>query len=261
MPTIYAIQFNPVWEDKQANFDRVNTMIDGHRFKPGSLVVLPEMFATGFAMNPQVTAKDEPDLTLNYLKEIAAKHNVYVMAGMVEPGDGGKGRNVSVTVNPEGERVCRYQKIQPISLSGEPDCHEAGNEVVTFSWGQFTVSPYICYDLRFPEWFRKGADLGATLYIVIASWPDARIQHWIKLLQARAIENQAYVVGVNRYGEDPNAFMPGRSLVVDPLGNILADAGEEETIIQAEVEIDIVNQFRSDLPFLRDRRQEVQLQV
>jgi predicted amidohydrolase len=221
---------------------------------PGSMIVLPEMFATGFSMNAALTTKDEPQKTLSHLSQWATKYQVYIMAGITVLAECGKGKNISITVDPTGEEICRYQKIQTITLAGETESHEQGNRVQHFQWQGFTVSPFICFDLRFPEWFRMASENGTNLFVVIASWPGVRIQHWITLLQARAIENQAYVVGVNRCGDDPNSHMPGRSMVVDPLGNVLVDAGEEEGIVQAKIDMETVMQVREKLPFLKDKR-------
>lgn len=254
MSNIYLVQLNPVWEDKEATFQKVSQLLGSSHFEPGALVVLPEMFATGFSMDVSITSKDEPNFTLSILKQWAQQYQIYIMAGMVEQTESGKGKNLSVTVNPTSEEICRYQKMQPFSKAGEMDAHEPGQGVKIFDWSGFVVSPFICYDLRFPEWFRMAAEKGANLFVVIASWPQARIQHWITLLQARAIENQAYVVGVNRCGDDPFHAMPGRSMVIDPLGNIMVDAGESETVLHAKIDVDEVIRQRNDLPFLQDKR-------
>ena len=123
-----------------------------------------------------------------------------------------------------------------------------------FHWRDFAVSPFICYDLRFPEHFRVAARRGAQLITVIASWPVARIQHWVTLLQARAIENQAYVAGVNRCGTDPKLSYNGRSLIVSPRGDILADAGNGECVISAGLNLKELLAYRAELPFLADMR-------
>ena len=123
---------------------------------------------------------------------------------------------------------------------------------MTFEWRGFVVAPFVCYDLRFPEIFRAAAHRGASLFVVIALWPVKRQQHWLTLLQARAIENQAYVVGVNRVGAEPEFLYPGRSVVVDPHGVIIADAGEREHILAAALDVNVVAAWRRDFPALRD---------
>ena len=126
---------------------------------------------------------------------------------------------------------------------------------MTFQAGEWTVSPFICYDLRFPEIFRTAAaSHRPELYVVIANWPEKRILHWVRLLQARAIENQAYVVGVNRIGTDPYYHYPGRSLILDPHGEIVADAGADEGVLRACLDLASLRKYREGLPFLKDMR-------
>jgi predicted amidohydrolase len=144
--------------------------------------------------------------------------------------------------------------MQPFTLGGESQHYAAGSGVVTFIWQNFVVSPLVCYDLRFPELFRAATQRGAQLMTVIANWPVARIQHWVTLLQARAIENQAYVAGVNRCGDDPKLKYSGRSLIVSPHGDILADAGDGEKVIGAELDLPGLIKWRADFPALKDIR-------
>jgi predicted amidohydrolase len=155
---------------------------------------------------------------------------------------------------PDGKELARYSKMQPFTPGGESAKYDAGKSPTVFDWQGFKVSPFVCYDLRFPEHFRTATKRGAQLITVIASWPVTRIQHWITLLQARAIENQAYVAGVNRCGKDPKLSYNGRSLIISPKGDILADAGNGESVISAEVNLDELIAYRRDLPFLADMR-------
>jgi predicted amidohydrolase len=155
--------------------------------------------------------------------------------------------------SPEGELIAFYAKMRPFTLGGEADHYAAGTHPVVFKWGDCSVSPFICYDLRFPEIFREAAAAHQPeLFAVIANYPDKRIHHWVRLLQARAIENQAYVVGVNRVGTDPFYNYTGRSVIVDPHGEILADAGQRECLIQVKVDLATLRQYRAGLPFLDD---------
>ncbi|MBC8104772.1 MAG: carbon-nitrogen family hydrolase, partial [Cytophagales bacterium] len=139
--------------------------------------------------------------------------------------------------------------------SGERDCYAAGDRPVVWEIRGLRVAPLICYDLRFPEAFRDALDQGAEAFIVIASWPLARAHHWSALLRARAIENQAYVVGVNRVGIDPTPLTyPGRSVVIDPSGQVLAEGDDRELVLSAVLDRDLVARYRTELPFLADRR-------
>lgn len=251
-PNVYAVQFDIVWENKAANFRKVEALVEAAEPAPGSLVVLPEMFACGFSMNLAVTRQCAEREDEAFLSGLARKHGVFVAGGVVSCGTGEMGRNEAVVFSPEGNVVARYTKIHPFSLGGESKGHEAGTEIVTFEWGGFVVAPFVCYDLRFPEIFRAAARKGANLFLVIALWPVKRQQHWLTLLQARAIENQAYAVGVNRVGREPELLYAGRSVVVDPHGVIIADAGEREHILPATIEPEIVHAWRRDFPALRD---------
>ena len=127
---------------------------------------------------------------------------------------------------------------------------------MTFSWGGFTIAPFVCYDLRFPEIYRVAASQGANVLVTIANWPAARAAHWKHLLIARAIENQAYSVGVNRAGDDPHASYPGGSMIVDPHGEIVAHAGEDESSTMSNIDPNIASNLRAQFPALADMREE-----
>ncbi len=251
---VYACQTDIVWEDKAANHARVQALFERVDFAPGSLVVLPEMFATGFSMIPSVTSDSTENATQTFLSETARAFGVYLIAGVVVDGKAGKGRNESHTYDPKGELIARYCKLHPFTYGGEAANYEAGEGLVAFNWAGFTVSPFICFDLRFPEAFRGAERRGANLITVIASWPGTRISHWLALLKARAIENQAYVIGVNRCGSDPKFNYPGRTQIIDPSGEIIADAGEQENIISADISLEYLAEYRAKLPFLADIR-------
>ena len=251
-PNVYAVQLDIVWEDKAANFRKVEEMVTAAAPAAGSLVVLPEMFACGFSMNLAVTRQSEDREDEAFLADLARKRGVFVAAGVVSAGATEMGRNEAVVFSPEGQLHARYAKIHPFSLGGEAQGHERGTEIVTFPWGGFVVAPFVCYDLRFPEIFRAAARKGADLLVVMALWPVRRQQHWLTLLQARAIENQAYVVGVNRVGREPELLYAGRSVVIDPHGVIIADAGEREHILSSLIEPEVVTSWRRDFPALRD---------
>lgn len=151
----------------------------------------------------------------------------------------------------------RYEKMHPFSLVSEQEHYTAGENVRVVACGAFAVAPTICYDLRFPELYRSAIDVGAEILVVIANWPAARIGHWMTLLQARAIENQAYVIGVNRVGQDPSQTYPGKSLIIDPQGEILAEGGSGPTLVRAVADRGILQDWRAGFPALRDRRQDL----
>ena len=247
-----AVQLDIAWEDKAANFAKVRALLAASPPVPGALIVLPEMFASGFSMNLAVTRQDAARADENFLAALAREHRACVLGGVVSPGARDRGRNDAVAFAPDGALLARYTKIHPFSLGGEAQGHEAGAEIVTFPWAGFTIAPFVCYDLRFPEIFRAAALRGADLFVVIALWPVKRQHHWLTLLQARAIENQAFVIGVNRVGAEPQFSYAGRSVVIDPHGIIVADAGEQERVLTAALDPEIVHAWRRDFPALRD---------
>jgi predicted amidohydrolase len=251
---LYCVQMDIVWENKKANFQRVERLLENQPLQPHALVLLPEMFATGFSMNVPGIREGRERETEKFLARLARKHQVFLLGGLVSTKTNGKGSNQAVVFSPEGEEVARYSKIQPFTLGGESKAYDAGRSVTLFEWERLRVSPFVCYDLRFPEHFRLAARRGAQLFAVIANWPVARIQHWVTLLQARAIENQAYVAGVNRCGTDPQLTYNGRSLIVSPKGDILAEAGNGETVIGVEIDPAVLEVYRKELPFLADMR-------
>jgi predicted amidohydrolase len=253
---LYCCQHDIVWENKAATQKQVRALLQTASIEGGSLVLLPEMFSTGFSMNVGAIAERASPETEQFLARTAKEMGVFLLGGVVTAVAEGRGRNQAVLFSPEGNELTRYTKMQPFSLGGEAENYAAGNEIVTFQWQSFEVAPFICYDLRFPELFRAAVRRGAQLFTVIANWPVAREQHWVMLLQARAIENQAYVAGVNRVGQDPKLSYPGRSLIVSPRGDVLADAGSSERVIQAEVDLGLLKSYRAELPFLKDMRSD-----
>jgi predicted amidohydrolase len=247
----YGVQLDIAWEDKPKNHARVKKLLAEARPQRGSLVVLPEMFDTGFTMNVAGASDAARGETKDFLAEIAKQLEVYVVGGLVNSDQSG-GKNEAVVFNPEGRELTRYQKIHPFTRGGEAKHYLAGRQIKMFDWAGFTVCPFICYDLRFPEIFRMATKRGANFFLCIANWPLPREQHWVTLLEARAIENLAYVVGVNRCGRDPKYTYFGRSRVIDPHGKLVAEAGAEERVLSADVDIAAVEEWRKDFPAIAD---------
>jgi len=250
---VAALQFDIVWEDKAANFCKVEELLEAAHLEADTLLVLPEMFATGFSMDTGKIAENYGGEIEHFLAALAKKFGIYVVGGAAMKGRDGQPRNKVLVFSPAGELIAFYAKMKPFTPGGESSHYTAGKSPVIFRWADFKVAPFVCYDLRFPELFRKAAASDRPeLFTVIASWPDKRSQHWVTLLQARAIENQAYVIGVNRIGKDPYFSYAGRSLIIDPSGNILADAGDEQKCIQATLDMENLRKYRQGLPFLED---------
>ncbi|MBK9312890.1 MAG: carbon-nitrogen family hydrolase [Acidobacteria bacterium] len=253
---ILILQLDIAWENKSANHSRVLEMLEAASPEPETLVVLPEMFATGFSMNVPAVHDSETHETESFLSRLASDYRINLVAGLVTLGDEGKGFNQCLVLRPDGSEAARYSKLHPFTLGGELDNYHKGDDVVLVDCGEFKLSPFICYDLRFPEIFRHAVTCGANLFTVIANWPAVRIEHWITLLKARAIENQSYVIGVNRAGRDPFLEYPGASMIVDPLGRVIAELGPGESSFSAEILLDELAQIRLTLPFLDDIRPE-----
>jgi omega-amidase len=250
---IVAVQFDITWEDKRANFAKVQTLCDQAEIAPSSLVCLPEMFATGFSMDVEKIAETYGGETEQFLSGLALRFRCFVLAGAAMRGRDGKARNEALLFNPEGKLAGYYAKMRPFTPGGEKEHYTAGERVTVVSVGEIRISPFVCYDLRFPELFRRAAaQAQPELFAVIANFPEKRAQHWVMLLQARAIENQAYVVGVNRIGADPFYTYSGRSIVVNPQGEIVADAGGQEGWISAALDLENLRKYRNGLPFLKD---------
>jgi predicted amidohydrolase len=256
---VTAVQVDIVWEDKPATFARVRRLLEARRPEPGALVVLPEMFSTGFSMNVAGIHERVERPAEGFLKSLAREFEVCALGGVVNIGRDGRGLNQALAFAPDGTELVRYDKIHPFTLGEEGKHYSAGESVRLFDWQDMSVAPFVCYDLRFPELFRAAARRAAQLMVVIANWPLPRESHWVTLLQARAIENQAYVVGVNRCGKDPKHTYFGRSLVVDPQGNILGDAGNHECALSATIDPQVVESWRQTFPALRDMRDSTTL--
>ncbi len=253
---VACCQFEIAWEAKAVNYRRVDELVATATLASGSLLLLPEMFATGFTMRADAVAEPVDGPTAQYLADLARRYAIFVQAGVVvREGAGTRPRNEALVFAPDGRLVARYAKVHLFSFAGEPGHYAPGESPVQFSWQEMGVAPAICYDLRFPELFRMAVSRGMELATVIACWPAAREEHWLALLRARAIENQCYVAAVNRCGSDPSGLAySGRSQIIDPRGTILADAGTDEGVIQADVDLEALRRYREEFSAVKDMR-------
>jgi omega-amidase len=250
---VVAIQFDIAWENKIRNFERVRELVRSAQPGAGALIVLPEMFATGFTMNSSAMAEDYGSETEHFLGALAREHSSFVIAGAAMRGRDGKTRNKALAFSPDGRLAGFYAKIQLFGPLGEDQAHAAGERVAGIRLGNWTISPFVCYDLRFPELFRAASKAHQPeLFVVIANWAAARIEHWSALLRARAIENQAWVVGLNRVGSDPSGRFNGRSAIIDPKGVVIAEADDQERVLRATLDLQLVQNYRREWPFLAD---------
>tara|TARA_R110000850_G_scaffold185992_2_gene311906 strand:- start:1463 stop:2221 length:759 start_codon:yes stop_codon:yes gene_type:complete len=247
---IVGCQWDIVWENPAANYARADELLS--EVSEAGLIVLPEMFSTGFTMDVAKAAEKNPSESEAFLQRLADRQCSAVMGGLVRSNEDGSGRNELIAYGSAREELGRYQKNRTFRYTGESEFYRNGSELTVFEVGGWKVAPLICYDLRFPELFRRVTSKGAELIVVIASWPSVRVEHWLTLLKARAIENLAYVVGVNRCGSDPNHDYPGRSVIIDPWGEIVADAGSDEGLVAAELDLEKLKAWRASFPALQD---------
>jgi predicted amidohydrolase len=254
---VAAIQHDIVWEDRDANFERLAPMIGEAARSGARLVLLSEMFSVGFSMDTAKTAEPFDGPSAQFLAEQARSHDCWV-GGTVpervldESPDDPRPANTFVLAAPDGTRH-RYRKIHPFTYTKEDEHFRAGDSFTTVDVEGVRTSLFVCYDLRFGDEFWAGA-LDTDLYLVPANWPQSRRHHWTSLLVARAIENQAYVIGCNRVGDSPKLHYSGDSMILDPLGATLAEATEDEAILLAEIDAEHVRNVRDRYPFLQDRR-------
>jgi predicted amidohydrolase len=252
---VACIQLDIVWEDPRASCARLEPLAREAAADGARLVVLPEMFATGFSMDAEAIADHAPAIA-EFASAAARDLGVWLAAGWAEPGRG-KPANTCRLLDPDGVERLVYRKIHPFTLAGEPERYAAGDSVTTLEVEGVRVTPLVCYDLRFPELFRVAA-ADTDLFLVPANWPERRGHAWRSLLVARAIDAQAWVAGVNRVGTDGHGVThAGDSAVVDPSGGVVAHLAGREGVVAAEVDPEEVRRVRHRYGFLDDRRPEL----
>ena len=249
---VAAIQHDIVWEQGEQTRARVRPMIAEAAAGGARLIVLTEMYATGFSMEPERIAEDEGGPNEQFLIDAAAEHGAHVIASIAQRGADGQYRNNAVLARPDGT-VTRYAKIHPFTFAGEHERYAAGTGHCTVDVDGLRVSLFVCYDLRFADEFWVLAR-DTDVYVVPANWPQPRHEHWRALLRARAIENQAYVVGVNRVGNVRGLAHSGGSAIIDPLGVPLVEGDDQEAVLIADIDPVTVKNVRTSFPFLDDRR-------
>jgi predicted amidohydrolase len=222
------------------------------------LIVLPELWPAGGFEYEHWEQRAEPldGPTAELLSDAARDLGCWVHGGSIlERGADGQLHNTSLLFAPDGSLAATYRKIHLFGFdTGEPELLGAGTQVVTARTDLGILGLATCYDLRFPELFRALGDAGAEIVVVPAAWPQRRIAHWSVLLRARAIENQAVLVGCNTVGQQGRVVLGGRSAVVNARGEVIAEAGSSAEVISAEIDISEIHSWRSDFPVLRDRR-------
>ena len=250
--TISLVQTDLIWEGKESNLRMLEKKIAGLSGET-EVVILPEMFSTGFSMNAAALAEKMDGDTIRWMKKMSSENRL-ILTGSAIIEEDGKFFNRLIWVLPNGE-VGYYDKRHLFAFSGEDQHYHPGNKRLIASAKGWKFNLQVCYDLRFPVWARQapGAEPEYDVLIYVANWPDRRIHAWKTLLCARAIENQCYVIGVNRVGNDANnIYHSGNSLVVDPLGEVLYYKADEEDVFTITLEKNRLLEARAKFPFLKD---------
>lgn len=244
------VQYAPVWENPEENILKIEELIktSNSRF---DLLIFPEMTLTGFTMKAEKFAEEIDGTGTKYFIHLAERLKTDLFAGIIER-DGKNIYNSLTHFDSFGLIKARYRKIHPYSNAQEDKSYSAGEEIVVTKIDQVKIGLSVCYDLRFPELYRLYGKERVDILINIANWPIPRIEHWKTLLKARAIENQCFMVGVNRVGDDPADQYNGCSAVYDPMGNEIVMIENSEKIIKTEIDLQTIDITRNKLPFLQD---------
>lgn len=238
------VQLDMLWEDKEGNKAKIRQLLHDYNGDT-DLMLFPEMTLSGFSTNRSITELNTKDCV--FFRDLAKKHSCTVMYGGVE-----NGFNICRTVNKSRSSFPDYRKTHLFTYAGEDNEYKSGTGCLGFELQKTRIKPTICYDLRFSYLYWSNAK-STDVFLNIASWPSVRELHWKTLLRARAIENQAFMIGVNRTGSDPNAAYSGASAVYSPLGEEILLCGAEEGVYTAEIDINEVAKVRKNYPFLKDR--------
>jgi predicted amidohydrolase len=246
---ISGLQFDIAWEKKDQNIYKIEEMFES--IPSGTdIVVLPEMFTTGFSMNAAKLAESMEGNTILWMKS-TAKEKKTVIAGSLIIEENQNFRNRLLWVTPDGE-ISYYDKRHSFGLAGETKYYKNGDEPKIFSYKNWKIFASICYDLRFPVWIKNRYEY--HLILNVANWPDTRSAHWNSFLTARAIENQSYLIAVNRIGTDAEGRnYAGDSSIVDYDGNVLTRSENTESIISAKLSMESLMGYRNRFPFLKDQ--------
>jgi len=255
---IACVQLNIAFGNPKENFRKVEEKVRKAAMLNAEIVVLPEMWNTGYDLtNLEEIADVNGENTKSLLTRLAKELHIHIVGGSVSIKKDNHFFNTMYVVNNTGELVAEYDKVHLFKLMDEHLYLEAGTDKNIFMLNDVDMGGVICYDLRFPEWFRIHSLAGAKVIFLPAQWPAARIDHWKILLQARAIENQCFIVAVNRVGEDPNNSFNGNSIVIAPWGEILWVGADEETIGLVDINIEEVDEVRQRIPVFKDRRVDI----
>jgi len=243
--------------DPEANLARARQMIAEAKSQGSEIILLPELWATGYDLkNAGKYATSTDQGTFVAVARLAEENGIYVIGSLLSERDG-RYYNTATIFSPQGEVVGSYDKVHLFRLMGEDRYLAAGTTAPVFDLPWAKAALAICYDLRFPELFRRYALLGAKAVLIPAEWPCPRIEHWRVLLRARAIENQCFIIACNRVGESKGERFCGHSAIYDPWGEPVVEGGEEEALLTAEIDLDLADEVRRRIPVFEDRRDEL----
>lgn len=245
---ITIVQSDLLWEDIQGNLKMFDNKLKS--VENTDLIILPEMFTTGFSMNAVLLAETMWGPSMLWMKKIATQKKTAITGSLIIK-EGDQFFNRLIWIFPDG-KFTYYDKKHLFTMAKEDNTFSSGRSKTVINYLGWKICPFICYDLRFPVWSRNKDDYDIALYV--ANWPDKRSYHWKSLLIARAIENQCYILAVNRVGNDGNGlFYSGYSSVIDPSGEIMYQKENSEDIKTLTIEKEHLNSIREKLPFLKDR--------
>jgi len=253
--TIACIQLDIAFGNPKKNKGNVQLEIENLLEKKPDIIVLPELWTTGYDLTrlDEIADSNGTD-TKKFISELSQRYNVNIIAGSVAKKTESGVTNTMYVCNRQGQIVSEYSKLHLFRLMDEHLYLQPGETEGMFALEDTVCAGFICYDIRFPEWLRLHACKGAEIMFVVAEWPLPRLHHWRTLLQARAIENQCYVIACNRAGKDPNNTFAGHSMIIDPWGEIICEADEGPGTIIAQIDLDQVKEVRNRIPVFSDRR-------
>lgn len=257
---IKLFQFNVAFGDVDKNMGKVSQLFEEENLENIDTVVFPEMWTTGYDLeNIETHAMNKLEPVKGFIKKLAKKFDVNIIAGSVANNRGDGILNTAFVVNKKGEFIHEYSKIHLVPMLNEPEFLISGdNSADTFELDGEKMGVVICYDLRFPELFRDLSLSDAKVIFVVAEWPMERTEHWLTLLKARAIENQCYIVGANNIGTQPTGVtFAGNSIIINPFGEILEQAdSENEEVISAALDLEYIKKIRKEIPIFESRKKE-----
>ncbi|WP_428910190.1 carbon-nitrogen family hydrolase [Niallia sp. Krafla_26] len=255
---IACVQMDIAYGEPEINYTKIEKYIKEAAQQNADVIVFPEMWNTGYALRELDRLADENgSKTQQLLKQLSFKYSVNIVGGSVATKRDGKFFNTMYITDRQGNILSQYDKAHLFKLMDEHHYMEPGQRMNNFELDNIPCGGVICYDLRFPEWIRQHVLQSAKIMFIPAQWPTKRIDHWQVLLQARAIENQCFIVAVNRVGKDPNNDFNGHSMVIAPWGEVLLSGQTDEGIYYTEIELMEVDEVRQTIPVFEDRRTDL----